>query len=150
MRVPALLIGVGAGVLSALMLIPATADALMRLDSARAARAAVGDLALRPPLPPLPQERLIRASTRAAAAGLLAAQLRRLATSSGVLVETAVPVGGGPMARVQLRVSGSEAAVLGLADRIERKTQIARFTRWRIEGIGGSVRLMGEVAAPWG
>ena len=135
-----LAIGAGVGVVAALALAPATADALQQLRVAREARAAIEAMIQRP-APAVPSERMVSVDA-------LAQQVRRMAGGAGVLVEAAAPVEGGPLARVQLRLSGSEAAVLGLADRLERGTPTVRFTRWRVEGAGASVRLTGEVAAP--
>ena len=143
-------IGVAGGVALAALLIPATTAAVARFSALQEAAAAAKGMAEQPGTSPLPPGQMIAASNAAGARAMLTASLREQAVSAGVLLESVKPVDSPGLARVAVHLSGSEAAVLGLADRIERGTPLMRFTRWRVEGIGNGVRLTAEVAAPWG
>ena len=144
--------GAAAGLVAMLALLPATGDALDRLAKARDDRARIAALATKPvdARAIMPSDIGIAARDHAAANAALTARLRALAGKGGVLVEEAVALPGGGLARVRLRVSGSEDAVIAFADAIERGRPLARFAMWRLVTEGATVRLSGEVVAPWG
>ena len=147
----ALLIGAAAGLVAMLALMPVAGDALDQLAEARAERAWIlaladeqGERAIVPPGVGM------SARDAAAATAALVARVRALAGKGGVLVEDAAAVPGGGLARVRLRVSGSEDAVIAFADGIERGRPLARFATWSLAADGSVVRLSGELVAPWG
>ncbi|WP_448661330.1 hypothetical protein ACG3SL_11810 [Sphingomonas sp. CJ20] len=145
-------IGAAAGLLAALLLAPATGDALGRLATLRAHRDALAAEAAHPrPVAPVVVEGLaIPASDVAAAQGAIIARVQRLARAGGVLVEAAAPMAGpAPLAMVKLRVSGSEKAVLAFADALERERPLMRLRSWRIEPVAGGARLSGQVVGAW-
>jgi len=145
-------IGGAAGLAGMALLAPATGEALGRLATARAERARLESAAVAPraTTPLVPPGLAIAARSDDEAVARLAARIRALAAQGGVLVEEAAPAGGaGSLVTVRLRVSGSEGAVLGLVDALERGTPLVRFARWRVEGAGGTVRLTGETVASW-
>jgi hypothetical protein len=148
-----LIAGAGAGLLTLLLLAPATGTALGKLAQARADRMAAAALArtpaTRPPL--LPSALRVRAANEAEAGRVVAARLRARAASAGVLVEQADRVrGGGGLVRLRLRLSGPDKAVVALADRLEREAPLLRFTRWRVGALpDGGARLDGEAVAAW-
>lgn len=143
--------GAGVGLLAMATLTPWTVSALGTLAEARADQATLAAAAIAPEEGAIVSPGLaLAAPSRDAAAGVLAAQVRVLAARGGVLVEGMETVSGGGLARMSVRLSGSEGAVLGLADGLERGTPLVRFARWRVEASGGSVRLTGELVAPWG
>jgi hypothetical protein len=149
---PPVAIGAAAGLAVMALLAPATGGALGRLGVARAQRARLEAAAIAPPASPaiVAAGLAVAAGSREAAARQLIAQIRNLATRGGVLVEDATALdGAGALVTVRVRVSASEGAVLGLVDALERGTPLRRFERWRIESAGGTVRLSGEVVAPW-
>lgn len=140
--------GLLGGAAAAAALLPATGGALDRLAAARHARAAAGT----PPLAPVALVRpdLAWAAGPGEGADMLAAELRARARAGGVLVERAealaAPEG---LATLAVRLSGSERAVLALADGFERGTPLARWRSWRLAAAGQGVRLDGELVAPW-
>ncbi|WP_423602260.1 hypothetical protein [Sphingomonas sp. MS122] len=149
-----LIAGVGGGLAVLALLAPATGTALGKLMRAReaAAGARLAAAAPRPAAVPLaaPGLRAPGASETEAARGL-AGRVRRLAAEGGVLVEQAAPVVAGEgLARLRLRLSGPDKAVVALADRIERGTPLTRFAAWRMTALpGGGLRLEGEAVAAW-
>jgi hypothetical protein len=153
-RVSPLLAGALGGLAAMLLLAPATGDALGRLAKARQQRAALAAQAAAPAI----ETGLVapglawRAPTGGEAAARLLAGVRGAAGRAGVLVEEArVLSAPGGLVRVQLRASGSEEAVLSLAEALERQRPLVRFARWRLAALpSGGVRLDGEVVAPWG
>jgi hypothetical protein len=150
---PPLLLGIGAGLTGALLLVPATGSALGDLASARAERRALRAEAAAPAtLQPLLAPGLaLRAGDAAAARRLAAAHVQTLAKAGGLLVEDsgALPAPAGVVA-LRLRVSGAEKAVLGFADALDREKPVLRLRSWQIEALpGGSVRLSGELVGGW-
>jgi hypothetical protein len=144
-------IGALSGTVLAAGLWIAALDALATLDTlrtaaAREAAAIVGADAL-----PDAAFRL-SAGGAGAAQRLVARRIRRGAAAGGMLIEQlvgAAPLAPG-IARLSVRVSGSEKAVLTLADSIERDAPGVRWRRWRIEPVSpGTLRLSGEVAIAW-
>ncbi|MCW3835739.1 hypothetical protein ACFQ1E_05590 [Sphingomonas canadensis] len=145
MKVPPLAVGAGAGLLLALLLAPATGGALGDLSRARADRAkAAADAAV----PAGPQPALVAPGLVTGEAAALVARVRARAKDGGVLVEEAaeLPVQGA-LARVRLRLSGPEKAVLALADSLEREPPLVRLAAWRIDPIEGGLRLTAEAVA---
>lgn len=149
-----LITGVVAGLAAVALLAPATGTALGELARARDDVARIRAAASGPVAQPVP---LTAAALRApggndaAAAKLLAAQVRRLAAAGGVLVEQAarVPAGEG-LVRLQLRLSGPDKAVVALTDRIEREAPLLRFAAWRVHALPqGGLRIEGEAVAAW-
>ncbi|HTG38663.1 hypothetical protein [Sphingomonas sp.] len=94
----------------------------------------------------------MRAGTQGAAQRAVATRLRRDAAANAVLVERiagASPLGPG-LARINVELSGSEKAVLIVADAIEREQPGVRWREWRLAAVsGGAVRLSGDVAIAW-
>ena len=146
MKAPPLAIGVGAGLLAAALLAPATGTALGNLAAARAERAALTAQLAGPQGPPPPL--LVSGLALGGDAASLAANIRERARSGGVLVE-AIANASGPdrLVVLQLRLSGPEKAVLALADSLERDAPLVRLRGWRLAGIEGGVRLTGEAVA---
>ncbi len=151
MRLPPVALGGIFGVAAAAALSVPAGDALRDLRAARLHRATLAGVAAGPP----PTRAIvidgaaIPARDAGAAADTLAATLRTAATRGGLLVESATPAPSAGLARVRLLVSGSEAAVIGFADAVERGRPIARFASWDMTARGGTVTLSGEVVAPW-
>jgi hypothetical protein len=152
-KLPPLAIGVGAGLLAALLLAPATGTALGKLSKARAERsrlaAAAADSA---PLAPLVSPGLaLRADEAADARAAIMARVQGLAKAGGVLVEeTSAAAAPERLVAMRVRVSGAEKAVVALADALERGRPLIRLRNWRIEPVpGGGVRLIGEAVAAW-
>jgi hypothetical protein len=143
MKLDPMLAGIAGGLAAALLIAPFTGTALGKLAEARAARVQL-QLALAASVDaPLVADDL--AVTDSAA---LATRIRTLAKQGGVLVEAADPHDGRDLARVRLRVSGAEKAVIALADALERGTPLVRLRAWRIDALdGGSIRLAGEAVA---
>jgi hypothetical protein len=147
------LIGMGGGLIAVLALAPATGGALGTLASARGklaamraqAAAPVGNTALVQPGLPL--------GVRDVGAGRAAivAKVQQLARSGGVLVEETGPMPASTvLAAVRIRLSGSEKAVVALADALERGRPMIRLRGWRLDAApGGGVRLTGEAVAAW-
>jgi hypothetical protein len=146
MRVPPLAAGAGAGLLLVLALAPSTGTALGKLSAARTERtrlAAVADAPERP-RPPLVTPGFAAGKDSA----LLAARIRGRAHDAGVLVEqVALGRGGGALMRLRLSFSGSEKAVVALADALEREAVLIRFESWKLAPVEGGVRLTGQALA---
>lgn len=151
MRVPPVAIGAVAGLAGIALLAPATAESIAALRQAQAREAQVAAAVATPPVSDIVAPGLaIAAPSQGAASTALAARVRAAAGRSGVLVENIAPVAGDTgLARVRLRLSGSEGAVIGVADGLERGAPMVRFAIWRVEAAGGGVRLTGELVAPW-
>lgn len=145
MRVPPLAIGMALGLGLAAALVPAAGNALASLAQARRAKAAtVAQLAAlsRPSAP------LVAAGMAARNAGDAEQRIRARAREAGVLVEALAPdPGEGALLRLRLAASGSEKAVIGFADAIERDPVLMRFDQWRIEAIEDGVRISGTLVA---
>ena len=145
--------GAAAGAVVLLVLSPVVADALAALDAARTVHARLGEAAKRPDTaaPLVRSGMAMAAPDETAARALILARVNGLSKAGGVLVET---VGAAPMphglAGLRLRVSGAEKAVLAFAEALERQRPVMRLRSWKVEPIaGGSIRLSGEVLAPW-
>ncbi len=151
MRLSPVALGALAGLAGAAAITPFAADAVRDLRAARIERATLAQLAAGP----TPSRAIVAdghaiiAPGAAAAADLLSARLRAAAAKGGLLVEQAAAVPSPGLARVRLRVSGSEDAVIAFADAVERGRPAQRFAVWTVEARGGSVTLSGEVVAPW-
>ncbi|KQN19241.1 hypothetical protein ASE86_12015 [Sphingomonas sp. Leaf33] len=151
MRPTPLALGTAAGVAAAALLAIPAADSVRDLRAARTARATLAQLAAGPG----PARGIVidgdatPARDAGAAADRLAVRLRTSAIRSGLLLEVATPVPSDGLARVQLTVSGSEDAVVGFADMLERSRPLARFVTWRMTAAGGAVTLSGDVVGPW-
>lgn len=151
MKPTPLVLGIAAGVAAAALLAIPAADSVRDLRAARTARATLAQLAAGPG----PSRAIvidgdaIPSRDAGTAADRLAARLRAAAIRSGLLVETATPLPTDGLARVRLSVSGSEDAVVGFADTIERSRPLARFATWRMTATGGAVTLRGDVVGPW-
>jgi hypothetical protein len=149
-KIPALIWGGAIGLAVAALLAPATGAALGELAIARAERDRLATAVKDGPRALLDDGLTAKAADRDAANAALIARIRQLAGRGAVLVEDATPIADpAGLARIKVRLSGSEDAVVALADSVERATPIARFASWRIEASGGAVRLQGEVVAPW-
>lgn len=149
-----LIAGIGGGLVAVALLAPATGTALGKLGRARdalaEARAAVR-APVRAPVQLTAAGLRAPGGSEAAAAGALAARVRKLAADGGVLVEQAVRAPGGEgLVKLQLRLSGPDKAVVALADRIERAAPLLRFAAWRASALpGGGLRIEGEAVAAW-
>jgi hypothetical protein len=144
-------IGALTGLAAAAGLWAAALDALSTLDTLRAA--AASDAAAIAGADALPAAAFrVSAGGAAAAQKSVARRIRRGAAAGGLLVErlaAAAPVAPG-IARLSVGMSGSEKAVLTLADAIEREGTGIRWRRWRIEPVSpGTLRLSGEAAIAW-
>lgn len=154
MRRGSVVIGLGAGLVVAVLLAFPLADALERLRAARQTRA---DLTARLAAPPAPVRPLVApglaltAPDRAAAARSLAARVREGAASAGVLVEALSSTAAQPgLASARVRLSGQEKAVIAMLDGIERGSPLIRFRSWRVSALAdGGVRVEGELVAAW-
>jgi hypothetical protein len=148
-----LIAGAAGGLLAVLLLAPATGTALGELSRARAARAEAAAFDTRSPtsLPLVAPALRIVAPNEAEAARALASRVRTLAAQGGVLVEQAQGVrGSAGLARLRLRLSGPDKAVIALADRLERDAPLLRLRSWQITALGdGGLRLDGEAVAAW-
>lgn len=149
-----LIAGVGGGLAVLALLAPATGTALGELSRARtaadAARAAV-NAPVRAAVPLTAAGLRAPGGNEVAAAGAIAARVRKLAADGGVLVEQAarVPADEG-LVKLQLRLSGPDKAVIALTDRIEREAPLLRFAVWRASALaGGGLRIEGEAVAAW-
>lgn len=151
MRLPPLAVGAVVGVAVAAALIPSTVAALRDLRTARLERATLAQLAAgpTPTRAILVDGAALVARDRGAAADALAAALRARAVSSGLLVEGATPVPYEGLARVRLRLSGSEDAVIAFADAVERGRPVIRFAEWRLQAAGGRVTLEAVAVSAW-
>lgn len=149
-----LIAGIGGGLAAVALLAPATGTALGKLSRARAtavdARAAVSAPA-RAPVPLTAAGLRAPGGSEAAAAGAIAARVRKLAAEGGVLVEQAVRVPAGEgLVKLQLKLSGPDKAVVAMTDRIEREAPLLRFAAWRASALaGGGLRIEGEAVAAW-
>lgn len=146
MRFPPLAAGAGAGLLLALLLAPSTGTALGKLSAARSEKARLAAIANAPerPRPPLVAPGLAVGSDSA----LLVARIRGRAHDAGVLVEElSVARAQGALIRLRISVSGSEKAVVALADALERETLLIRFERWKLVAVEGGLRLSGQALA---
>ncbi|MFN4095783.1 MAG: hypothetical protein ACK4GG_03345 [Sphingomonas sp.] len=147
-------LGLGGGVIAAVLLVVPAVDALSDLWAARQQRAT---LAARLAAPPEPERPLVAAGLaipapdRASAARSLSARLRGSAASAGVLVETLTPTAPQPgIVALGMRLSGPEKAVIAWVDGIERGSPLTRFRSWRVSALAdGGVRVEGEVVAAW-
>lgn len=152
MKMHPIAMGVGAGVLAALVLAPATGDALGKLAAVRADKARLTTVMAtpdsRPPL--LAQGLAVGARDAVGSRAAIMQRVQQLAKAGGVLVEETsaarAPEGIGAL---RIRVSGAEKAVISLADALERGRPFMRLRSWRIEPVPGGVRLTGEVVAAW-
>ena len=145
MTVPPIAVGVGAGLVLALFLAPATGTALGRLAEARAGRVILADAVARAQAPTPP---LVPTALAAPSPETLVAQIRERAKAGGVLVEEAAPQASGSLAVVRVRLSGPEKSVIALVDAIERGQPLVRLRGWRLAALtGGGVRLTGEAVA---
>lgn len=149
-----LMAGVGSGLAVVALLAPATGTALGKLSRARTglieARAAVS-APVRAPVPLTAAGLRAPGGNEAAAAGAIAARVRKLAAEGGVLVEQAghVPAGEG-LVKLHLRLSGPDKAVVALTNRIEHEAPLLRFAAWRVSALaGGGLRVEGEAVAAW-
>lgn len=152
MKLPRLAIGVGAGMIAALLLAPATGESLGKLAAARAERTRLTALAASPAAPSavLAPNLALRARDAAEGRAAILARVERLAKAGGVLVEQVSAVQApAPVAAVRVRLSGAEKAVLALADALERERPLMRLRSWQVEAAAGGVRLTGEVVAAW-
>ncbi|MHA6722500.1 hypothetical protein [Sphingomonas sp. RS2018] len=141
----ALVLALAAGALASAALAVPIRAALADLTRERAAVAGLGA----PPSPVVARDDAVAARSQPRASDALAARLRTAAAGGGVLIERAAPVAGPGAARVRLRASGSQDAVVAFVDTVERARPLARFTRWSVRGEGSGVRLTAEVVAPW-
>lgn len=153
MRLPPIAVGAGAGLLAALLLAPATGDAMGILATLRAEHARLSALAASPAAdqPLLAPGLEVRAADIAAARAAIMQRVQALAKAGGVLVEetSATPAADG-LAALRIRVSGAEKAVVALADAVERAKPLMRLRRWRLDPVsGGGVRLTGDVVVAW-
>lgn len=139
---------IGGAVVTALLLAGPGRGALDRLAVARQARAVAAEVPAAPP--PLTTPDLAWPTGEADAPGAIADELRARARAGGVLVERMEPLAA-PTGLVTLgvRLSGSERAVLAIADGLERGTPVARWRTWRLVPAAGGVRLDGELVAAW-
>lgn len=148
MRIGAIGAGVAGGGALALLLLWPAAGALDRLATARHAQAVAAQAPATPPA--LVAGDLAWPTGEADAATMIAGELRARARAGGVLVERmetlAAPAG---LVTLDVRLSGSERAVLALADGFERGTPFARWRSWRLSAAPGGVRLQGELVAAW-
>lgn len=144
-------VGVVAGVAVMVVAWPAVGRALDRLTEARTDYARSLALAEAPPARAIVTPGIgLAARDAATATAELTTRIRALAGKGGVLAEEVRAIPDGGLARVRLRVSGSEDAVIAFADALERGRPLVRFTTWSIAADGGTVRLSGEAVAPWG
>lgn len=144
-RLPLIALGV-----AGLLAIP-TIAALDGLATARADRGTARADAAATPGPVAVAAAAFPAGDAADARARLAARIRADAVRGGVLIETlaADPAAPAPLAVLILRASGSEKAVVALADTLERGAQPVRMTVWRLTSAPGGVRLDARLVAPW-
>lgn len=140
--------GLGGGVAAALLLAPVVGGTLGRLAAARRAEA---DAALPVPRPAaLVRPDLAWAVGSGDAPARIAAEMRARARAGGVLVERAEPLAAPEgLVTLEVRLSGSERAVLALADGLERGQPLARWRRWSVVPAAAGLRLDGELVVPW-
>jgi len=149
-KIPAIAIGAGAGLLVLALLAAPTGKALRELADARAARQQLVQAAAQPErkIPILAEGLRLGAPDAAAGRAAMMARVQRLAKAGGVLVEetNAIETPDGLVA-LRIRVSGAEKAVLALADAFERETPLMRLRRWSLDPVAGGVRLSAEAVA---
>jgi hypothetical protein len=145
-KVPPLAIGAGAGLVLMLALAPVTGTALGKLSAARAELARQQAAATGPE--PQPAALVVPALASGGDPASLAARIRDRAHNAGVLVEEIkLTQGKGALIKARISVSGTEKAVVALADALERSTPLLRFRGWRIAPIAGGLRLTGDAIA---
>ena len=134
-------VGVGAGLLAALLLAPFVGSSLGALTAARVELSRLKQ--------PMPRSAPLVASGLMTDAAALASRIRADAKQGGVLVEEiAERRDGVALIRLRLRLSGPEKAVIALADSLERGSPLVRLRIWRLLPLpGGGVRLVGEAVA---
>ncbi len=150
MKVPPLVVGIGAGIAALALLTPATGRALVELKAARGAHAQLAQFAAQPQrqVPIVDATLRLAAPDPAAGRAAIMARLQRLAKTGGVLVEESNAIEAPPrLVLLRVRISGAEKAVLAFVDAFERELPLMRFRRWSIEPVAGGVRLAGEVVA---
>jgi len=152
MRLSPVALGALVGLAAAAVALPPTAAALRDLRGARLERATLAGLAAgpEPARAVVIDGAALSARNAGAAADALATALRSRAERGGLLVEGATPVPSAALARVRLRVSGSEAAVVAFTDAVERARPVTRFAEWSVAAApGGGVTLQAVAVAPW-
>lgn len=150
MKLSPIAIGAGAGLIVALLLAPATGDALGKLSAARADRQRLTTLIAAPSASPvlLAPGLALGTPDPASARGAMMNRIQQLAKAGGVLVEeTSAARAPAGIAALRVRVSGAEKAVVALADALERSKPLMRFRSWRVDPVPGGVRLTGDLVA---
>lgn len=152
MTLPPLAYGIGLGLVAALAVSPFTGTALGKLSVARAERDALRSAAAMPAanVAIVAPGLAVPAKDGAAGRAAILARVQALAKAGGVLVEEANAIELAPgLAGLRIRVSGSEKAVVALADALERGRPLVRLRGWQLVPIEGGVRLTGEAVAAW-
>lgn len=140
--------GAGGGIAAALLLMPALLGTLDRLSAARATAAEAVQPVPRPAA--LVRPDLAWSAGGGDPAARVAAELRARARAGGVLIERVEPLAAPEgLVTLEVRLSGSERAVLALADGLERGQPLARWRRWAVTPAGAGLRLDGELVTPW-
>lgn len=144
-RLPLIALGI-----AALLAVP-TAGALTDLVTARTDRDTARADAASAPRPVAVAAAAFPADDAADARRRLATRIRADAAHGGVLIESlaADPAAPTALAALTLRASGSEKAVLALADALERGGPPVRMAAWRLTSAPGGVRLDARLVAPW-
>ena len=144
-RLPLIALGV-----AALLTIP-TYGALTTLAKARGARDTARIEASAPTPPLATADAAFPADSAADARARLTARVRADAARGGVLIETLTPdpAAPAPLTILTLRASGTEKAVVALADALERGRPAMRMRAWRLTSAPGGVRLDATLVAPW-
>lgn len=143
-------LGIGLGLLGAILLAPQVEDDVARLAQVRRDRDALVVVAARPTAASVPL--VVPEFTGKGGARSMIARIRTLASGGGVLVEDASPLRSpvSGLSVVRLRVSGPEKAVLAMADALEREAPLLRFATWEVVALpAGGMRLQAEVIGPW-
>ncbi|TKD53121.1 hypothetical protein [Sphingomonas baiyangensis] len=138
------------GVLAIAASVVVLAPALDRRTQAGAAQSRLEQALDRAPVAPLAEAQETGSAQAAVAATL--AVTRRSAAAAGVLVERATPAtpAAPHVARLAMRLSGPEKAVLSLADGIVRGVPGAQWRSWRLTALpGGALQLDGEMVLAW-
>ena len=149
MRVPPILPAIAVVAVATALLVAPLRTALDELATARGQRTRLAAMAGSEPVPAVAPAQAFALGSRAAAMRALEARVRALGGRGGVLVEAVTPVDSTGLARIRVRASGSERAVVAFADALERGRPLVRFDGWSIAADGTSVRLDGEVVAAW-